>query len=291
MRLSELLRQYAAQHDYGVAGTTLSQYRYALTSLKKHLGHDPTTADLTDSAITGWVDWLRDHRSPHTARTQRGSVLTLWRWAWMADVVDQPPKRVRKLRMPAPAPESWSAEDVARLIGQAEQVPSQFRGLSLSRSYHLVAFLRVAWDSGLRLGDVLRIKPVEVQPDGRLDVVQHKTRVRQTIRLWPETVAAIGETMADEPDRELIFPLAARRYQEWIARLARQCELRGSVKWIRRGVGTAAEVEGGYGSKMLGHTDQRTLRFYLDRSAIEPAVAPRIPVVAARMTAALATNG
>jgi integrase len=275
MRLTDWLGTFCANHEYGISARTQAEYGYAIRSLARFLGRPPLLTDLADSAISAWIDHLRATRSPHTARTQRGSVLTLWRAAWLADLVPQPPRRVRRLRMPEPTPEAWTAEQVACLANLAGELPGRVRFRPIRTGPHLEAFIRVAWDTGFRLGDILALRPQDIASDGRIDIRQHKTGRRHVVRLWPDTVAAVANTLRDEP-RERVFPLGRRWYQTRIRDLARQLGLSGSVKWLRRSVATAAEIEGGYGTRMLGHSDGRTLRWYLDRRAVEAVVAPRL---------------
>lgn len=276
MFLRHLVTLYASDHDYGISPGARAQLLYAVGSLERHLGRPAEVADLTDATVNGWIDAMRAVRSPHTVRSQRGSVLTLWRWAWQEGHLDQPPRKVRRLRMPQPAPHAWTAGQVTRLVQRAAKLPGRVRGSAIRRGPHLVAWLRVAWDSGLRLGDQHALRAPEIAQDGRLDCVQHKTGLRVVVRLWPDTVAVVADTLADAP-REVIFPFAKRWYQKQVANLAAAEGLAGSHKCIRRGVGTAAEVAGGYGSQMLGHADARTLRYYFDRDQLEPVVAPRLP--------------
>lgn len=275
MNLKNLVDRYAESHDYGIAPESVRQLRYAVAALAGHLGRAPATADLTDATVNAWIDARRAVRSAHTVRTQRGSILTLWRFAWLQDLVPDPPKKIRRLRMPAPDPHGWTCDHVGRLTELAAQLPGRIRHHGMRRGIHMAAFVRLAWDTGFRLGDCLALRGSDIAPDGRIDVAQSKTGVRQCVRVWPATVALVADTLADAP-RQVIFPCARRWYQRETSRLARAAGLGGSVKWIRRGVGTAAEIAGAYGSRMLGHADPRTLRFYLDRAALEPVVAPAL---------------
>lgn len=277
MNLDEFLSQFAGQHEYGIRPNTFDQYRFAIKSFSRFLGRPATTEDLAEPIVNPWVDWLAGHRSPHTCRTQRGSILSLWRAAWQEDIVPAPPKRVRRMRMPPAAPVAWHSDDLAVLIARAEALPGRFRGTNMRRAVHVEAFLRCGWDTGLRLGDLQTIRVSQIRRDGRLDVIQSKTGTRQLVRMWPETTAALLATISDDPERDRVFPMVRRTYQQIVGQLARAAGRPGSIKQIRRGVATAAEISGGYGSRMLGHVDGRALRYYLDRSALEPVVAPRLP--------------
>jgi integrase len=160
-------------------------------------------------------------------------------------------------------------------VSQAESVQGLFRGFPIRRGPHLSSLVRCLWDSGLRMGDCLRLDPDEISPRG-VQVIQHKTGVEVVCWLSRGTLEAIDATMRDQPDRRRIWPLAKRTYQEWVGWLVARAGLRGSVKWLRRSAATAAEGERpGDGQRLLGHTrGDTTVRYYLDPRLLQREVRP-----------------
>ena len=93
-------------------------------------------------------------------------------------------------------------------------------------------------------------------------------------------VLAIACTVADDPSRAKIWPLAAHAYQSWVQRLRERLPIRaGSFKWIRRAAATAtARVDGREAAtRALGHTSAACDGAYLDWSQIREPV--RVPTL------------
>ena len=80
-----------------------------------------------------------------------------------------------------------------------------------------------AYDSGLRLGDLLALERQDIWPDGYVSLVQHKTGFSHRAQFRSKTLMLIEECMTDWPQRKLIWPQFARRkrFYEYIRRLVR----------------------------------------------------------------------
>lgn len=278
MDLSDLIRQYCDDHLYGVSDDYRKQLGYAVTIFSGWLARPATVADLSKPTLNRYVDWLRESYAAHTARTQRGSILCLWRYAVDQDLTTQSPVGVRRLRMPPKRPVAWTPREVYVLEQAAARVSGRFRGSPIRRGPNLRALVLTAWDTGFRLGDLLRLAPADVISQ-TIAIDQHKTGVPVTRTLYDETWLAVACTVADQPERLLIWPLEERTYQDWIQRLREKIPVRpGSMKWIRRAVATACEASQiGDGTRMLGHLQSDTAVWYLDRAQLDrPFQPPRL---------------
>lgn len=70
------------------------------------------------------------------------------------------------------------------------------------------AYILVAYDTGLRMGDILSLRLEDIDLNGSMVVTRHKTGKPIRCQLRPETMAAIAKTVP--PARELIFGGAIR---------------------------------------------------------------------------------
>lgn len=95
--------------------------------------------------------------------------MCLWRHAVEFRIVDQPPIRVRRLRMPARRPECWTPREVSELIAAAWKIRGRFRGTTIRRGPNLASLLMAGWDTGYRLGDLTRLSAENIRSDGRVD--------------------------------------------------------------------------------------------------------------------------
>lgn len=270
MLLTELLRSYLSGHPYGVSAGQAKQLKYNLSGWAKVAGYPVTLADLNDEPFNLYVDWLRANRKPDTVRTVRGNLLILWHHAYEAGLTDTAPRRIRKLRPISRCPVAWTLEEVRTLIATAEGLRGCFHGTSRPQAAWWSSLLRTGYDTGLRLGDLLALSRDLVQ--GAMIVVQHKTGRHVAVRIRPATLAAIDQTLADEP-RNLVWPLWCGRptFYEHVRAIVRLAGIRpGTFRWLRKTAATQLErLEPGRGTELLGHASRSTTEtWYIDRSQL-----------------------
>jgi integrase len=280
VQLPNLIKHYADNHPFGFSPDYRRQLGYSVAMFSIWLQKEASTDDFSDQVLTRYVDYLRGKYAPDTARTQRGNLLTLWRHAVEWRIVESPPLRVRKLKMPPRRPIAWTPAEVATLAAEASRVLGRFPGTRIRRGPNLRALILYDWDTGFRLGDCLRTCVADVDESGKIEIVQHKTRIPAARQLRPDTVLAVACTVADDPARTLVWPMDHRTYQDWITRLRERCVVRpGTFKWIRRAVATASESQAaGGGTAILGHTSAATAVYYLDRAQLAVVIqSPPLP--------------
>lgn len=279
MQLPALIRVYVDEHEFGVSDGHRQQLGYAVAIFSTWLGREATTQDFDRRTVNRYVDYLRSKYRPDTVRTQRGNLLLLWRYALQEGIVESSPEGVRRQRVAYRRPTAWTPGEVARIAQEAGRIPGRFRDTPIRRGPNVRSLVLAAWDTGLRLGDLLRLSPADVS-HRIVSVVQQKTGWPVRRELTEITWLACACTVADSPDRSAVWPLRAKCYQDWIHRIVQRLPVRpGSLKWIRRAVATAAEAaEPGGGTRMLGHLDPRTARWYLDRDQLDqPYCPPPLP--------------
>ena len=297
MTLTQLLAQYRADHETGIAESTMAcWYLPAVSCLRRHIGREPTIADLNQATINGWLDRLREDAKPQaTIKTRRAAIMTLWRFAVEEDLA-QPPKKVRKVKLLPRNPVAWSPAEVAQLIETArthEGAHKKMRFSGVPTGVYFAALICVAWDTALRLGDLMRLRPCDVQRcddgSGRLLITQHKTGYIVQCRISAESMQLLDECIGYNPDRALIWPTKGTRRRGIYQRIKKFVELagitQGTLRFVRRGAATAAEAVPGAGTVLLGHRSrQTTVQSYLDQTKITASAIVLPSVVRPRTT-------
>lgn len=114
------------------------------------------------------------------------------------------------------------------------------------------AFNRVAWETGLRQGDLLSLEWRQLDDDGTLHAVQLKDGMEVSLKLSPETVAAVRALR--RPDDRLVFTSTGRSVPaEWKSLLQRAGVGHGSLGGL--GDGDLAGVDGSdqFGGAFVEH--------------------------------------
>lgn len=260
---------------------TIKQLECVARAFERFAGPIPWR-DVNDDLTNDWLCQLQDEGrlSPVTIYSRRRLFLTLWRAAYDAGLVERLPQRVRRIKQPDIVPVAFLADEIQAMLNVAEEMTGDVRGLRLPRRLWWRSFLLAAYDSGLRLSDLLSIERDWIWRGGRLSIVQAKTGRTHTVQFRAETMAAIEESMAACPRRRLIWPLWCSRdcWHRHFRRLRRDAGLsRGSSKWIRRSSASYVEAaHPGTGSAHLGHrsADLARKHYFDPRIVTHEATAP-----------------
>jgi hypothetical protein len=272
--------------------------QFAVGKFQQWAGEPLLASDFTDDLVNRWLRSLEcAGKAPNTLKNRRVVVLTLWRYAFELGLIDTLPRRVRRFRVPASIPCAWSAEELSRLFAFAANLdgdgefftrPAIDRRLSNLRHAkrnggendvvscirhcdYWTAWLRVQYDSALRLGDMLRLLRHDITPEGKVSLVQRKSDRAITFRLRPETVAAV-DRMAPKDKDEPIFAVASRRILTLhFRRLVKAAGLTGGTHKVRKTSATMIEaLHPGSAMAHLGHkTPELAYRTYVDPRYIQ----------------------
>jgi integrase len=192
-------------------------------------------------------------------------LVTLWRWAADNDLCDLPQK-LRSVRVPENVPTAFTIDDMQRLLWAANY---------LNNPLYWKSLLLAAYDTALRLGDLLSIERQDIWPDGSLSIVQRKTGRTHRVQLRPETMEAI-ESYLNGRKTGTIWPLLTQTRNGFYAvfrRLKRWAKMEnGSMKWLRRASASYVEASHpGMGWRHLGHAAPGLAeKCYLDPKIVRP---------------------
>jgi integrase len=266
----------------GKSISTKQQYLIQLKHLHRFMGRDAKLADLDDELITSFLGWIVDQgKSPATANKARNHILALWRFAARKRLVESFPD-VPAEREPERTPQAWNAADLHKLFISCQQEPGHLAGVPACKWWS--ALHHVLWDSGERIGAVLRLKWQHVDLDSGWLIIPAELRKgkRQdkSFRLHADTVAALR--LIREPARPIIFEwpknvlLIYRDYRRILERAGLPTDRRSKFHRMRRSTASHFEAAGGNATELLGHTSRRTTMAYLDPRVIQPQQASEI---------------
>lgn len=251
--LGELARAYGGLRP--CRPTTLEQYRIAADLFERWAGGPVPLDQLDERAVQQFLTDYARTASPATVRSKRAGLLALWRAAAEDGMCEHPVRRVRVARSPRPVVEAWTYEEVAQLLAACTRLRRRHR-CGLPRSVWWDLAVRLAWDSGLRWGDMIALPVAAVRPDGMAAWTQSKTGRPVVFRLDAGTMTAMRASLELCP-RSLVVPWPATHetFAAQVRLLVRQAGIRpGTWKWLRRSSATDVELQAaGSGSSHLGH--------------------------------------
>jgi integrase len=244
-------------------------------------------ADVSADDVNRWRLHLENsRRAPHTIKGKRANLKTLLN-SGLDAIGLSPLSKIRGVKVPRKNPNAFSPTDIATLIVAAQTLKKFCPITGIRRSDWWMAFVMTAWDTAIRLGDLLRLGFSDVNAETLVvTITQHKTGIVHTCQLRPETWQAISviARQGDKP-RELIFPWAATRYQFYVGfrQICGLAGLQGTSKYLRRGRATQEAKAGGPAAAacVLGHSDRTgTLAqaHYIDRAQLN-SMAPLAPAL------------
>lgn len=259
MTLEQYVERYALTHE--ISKGYEQQLRIAARIFDEWSGGIPVK-EITGDHVNRWLIAISGNgRTPATIASKRRSVLVLLR-----DAVDErvipPLGKIRPVKQPAKIPEAWSVDEVRSLLRVANGNP------------WWEAFIRVSWDTALRLDDVLSLKLSNIGPDGSICLTQKKTGWLHSCRLNPMTLACVMRLARPGMDDLFRLECCRRTFFKEFRRLVKLAGIRpGSSKWLRRGSSTAVEaIQPGAAMAHLGHrTPGLAYQHYVDPRLLQTA--------------------
>lgn len=279
--LRDYVNQYATTRS--LAPATAQQYEIAVARFEEFAGDGIRLEQLDEMQLSAWLQAYAENAKPATVRSKRNAILALWRAAADDFLCEPPRRRVRMARVPWKPPVCWSLEEVRQLIRTASTMPRWHRCGLRRREWWPLA-IRLAWDTGLRWGDLVRLRFDDIH-DGVVVVTQRKTRLPQVSRLQPSTVQAVEASRESCPrDAVVAWTASHETFNKQVRLLVSKAGVRpGTWKWLRRGGATDVEIQEpgrGASSRHLGHRPGSNIApmHYLDPtllSKVVPITTPR----------------
>lgn len=270
MHIGELLRSYAKLRD--VTGGTVGWLSIIVHRFDEWLGRPGTIDDLIDDRVNEWTVELltAGGLARSTVKGYRRGLLILWRFALEQGIVQVGPARLRRIKVPQTLPVAWTAKEVKALAFAAARLPGRLK-TGLPRGAFCLALIMVAWDSGLRLRDLLRLRWSDFDRRGAGALVQAKTGSPVMFQLSAGSLTALEGIR--RPKRDLVFGGVASRKAVYLAMrmAAEEAGLTGGTRKIRKSGATAVECDlPGGAMGYLGHrTHGLAERHYIDPRLVQ----------------------
>lgn len=187
MKLSKAIEGYLLDSSATYAATTVSLKKTCLGMLCEHLG-DPELKSITSDDLVRWLAYLKNDYIPHrfpTARTTGAlspsaldnhwkSVRSFFNWCNRRLGLPRPDLDLRKPKYQLPEVSPFTQEQIAKLFAYAANnyADGETRKYKMHRPTGLrdVAILSILTETGVRLGELCRMKAQDLDKDGTLMV-------------------------------------------------------------------------------------------------------------------------
>jgi integrase len=210
--------------------------------------------EISSDAVNRYLRVRSSQLQSTTVRAERTILLTLWRFAYEAELVDVAPRGVMTVKARKKPTKAWTVAQLQQLL----KATADYNGKRLRSGADLGQFLRcwilLAYECGARFGDVMAFSRDNIDGD-TLAWTQSKTGDPLTRPLTPACLDAIDAMLAKSPNGLILGWACKRRRAHRLMRdLLDKQGLGGSSKWLRRSGATHCEMEKpGAGRLHLGH--------------------------------------
>ena len=263
--LSDLLeRVYLVERPVGEGAA--KQLTIAVRLFERWAGGVPLDT-LDENLLSQWLQEYAKDRSPVTVRGKRNAILTIWRYGHETGYCPREPRarRVRNVRLPYVIPLCWTLDQLRQLVSTAEATPGYSSHSGIKWSLFWIAFVRVAYDTALRLTDVLTLEREQINDRGCVVLIQNKTGRPVTIQLRPATLDAIAATFPPVRPEVFPWPFCRETFYRRFSALLDAAGLDGSSKYLRRSSATYVERDHpGAARGHLGHSSPNMWRAYVN---------------------------
>jgi integrase len=201
----------------------------------------------------------------------RRELLTLWRYAFEEGFTEVPPLRVLRIRAAQRPVEAWSLDQLRQILECAEEDETPIGGLHSRRVCEwMPGWIVIAYDTGLRLGDLLALKRKNIR-NGCINTTASKTGKSLTRPLSAYAQEWASRLAQDSPDGSLFsWFLTRRRALVSVRAFLDRHGFGGSTKFLRRSCATYVEASRpGEAWRYLQHSTPNLVpRHYADASLL-----------------------
>lgn len=205
--------------------------------------------------------WIRslDEESVLSAKTvkeYRSALLVLWKWLHEVGLVDERPERIRRVRVPKRTPVAWTFDELLSLLEVTSQLRRNVAQTDIPRRVWWTAFVHLAYATGLRLGDLLKLRWSDIRNDS-VAVTQNKTGDCVMAPLSPSALRALDE-LPRNGDYVLPWPGTRSNVFKTLRTIVKRAGVRpGTSRWIRRSFASYIERDHpGRAEEALGHASR-----------------------------------
>jgi integrase len=225
---------------------------------KEHAANVRRVAGLCGNVSAARVnEYLRSRLENHasvTVRSERTILLSLWKFAWDADVVDVAPKGVVKIKSAKKPTKAWTVEQLRQSIAHCDNYGEKRLRSGVRMKDFMVAWILLGYETGARWGDIFAFSKANIDGDS-IRWTQHKTGDPLVKLLSNACQEAAERVLSKSPDGRIVGWVCGKRMaMRHMRKHLDGCGLDGSSKWLRRSGATHCEIaKAGSGRLHLGH--------------------------------------
>jgi integrase len=279
MLLADYCCRYLAERpglsrDYHLLLTATVRQLYA------HAGRPLSLEESDRPLLAAWAESLLQTHGPITINNKLRMVRSLLLAAYDDDLLDRPPRRIRRLPEDLPPPEAWTVDEVRRLLAHLDCEGGRV-GQSPASDWWTSLVLVVYW-TACRIGALLRVEVSDYQPGVGLTVKRQKNGHQQWYALPPACCERLERVLPDS-GRIWHWPYHKRtlwsQFRRHIEAAGLPCPRTGRSlfhRLRRTNASYCAAEDPAIAQRQLDHADYAvTLRSYVDpriasrRSAID----------------------
>lgn len=258
------LRDFASQYVIcrPITRPYAKRLLWTANALEAFSGATEIKTTLTESVVNSFLSANSD-KSPYTIRSYRSDIVSLWNAAADLGLVSAPIlRRILLPKMPDLVIDCYTVDEARALADTAKLLVGRYSWGVRRRDYWNAA-IRLAWDTGLRRGDVIAFSRDSIRPDNVVMVLQNKTKKKVPVKLRPSTANAIDVIGGPYPLR---FASNINYFTRHFAKIVRASGVRrGTFKWLRRASGSYVDAQlPGTGYKHLGQSGQQVFDKHYD---------------------------
>jgi integrase len=251
------MQDYVARYELkrGIRSNSAAQYRIAARCIEAWAKRPVQVEEMSADLFNAWLVAIERRLSNETVRTRKRHVAALWRAAHADGLCPNAycSHQVRRVTCRRPPTRAWSVDEVRRIVEAAKKLQgTQDVGLSKATFWELA--VRTAWDTALRMGDLLEARTGDFSPEGEAVLTQSKTGRPVFVRMNPKT-RELQQQATWRLRRKLIpWPYSREHFRKEFERLVHAAGLVGSMKKLRKSSATNVEIRTpGWGAIHLGH--------------------------------------
>lgn len=256
--LSELVENYVLSHD--LAAESELYYRRMAHVLVAWAGRAVTVESFTPRLVNEMlVAKQRAGLSSHYRRSLRNAMRSLLGHKYGGEL----PEKLRPVKLHPLRPQSWSAEEVQRIIAACGYMRDERRRLWWQ------TIIAVGYYTGLALKDLWGLTLADIDAAGIVRVERSKTGKPVVMRI-PEPWLTHSRAVA-EPDGRVFRPTCIYEvFRQTFKKIVGKAGLVGSFKQLRKSCGTSVETRfPGQGHIALANGRKVFETHYLNRAALE----------------------
>ena len=245
-------------------------------------GDEPTPETVTPTDLREWRAHLARRYRPRTVNRKLAAVRAFLAWAYERGLAPGPPPRIRGVREQTTAPRWLTKQEETRLLREAERAvlaAERMSDAAVFRAVRNLALLVLMLHTGLRVGEVERLRLSDVEQNGRTWRlrVRGKGRKERFVPLNAAARKALERWLRVREERgvfeEALFvgqrghPLDASAIRRIVADLARRAGVRATPHTLRHTFAKRlldAGVPLEKVAALLGHENLNTTRIYLE---------------------------